>query len=48
MTEKEPDAPTPWTDPDDAPELTEAFFQTADWSEDTTQKREPHPAEPKA
>ena len=48
MTENAPDAPTPWTDPADAPELTEAFFQTADQSEGATQKREPHPAEPKA
>lgn len=48
MTEKAPDAPTPSTDPDDAPELTEAFFQTADRDEGATQKREPHPAEPKS
>ena len=48
MTEKEPDMPTPWTDPDDAPELTEAFFQTADRCDGATQKREPHRAAPKA
>ena len=30
MTAKKPTTPATWTDPDDAPELPEAFFQTAD------------------
>ena len=30
MTAKKPSTPATWTDPDDAPELTEAFFATAD------------------
>lgn len=30
MTAKKPTTPATWTDPDDAPELSEAFFQTAD------------------
>jgi uncharacterized protein (DUF4415 family) len=30
MTAKKPSTPATWTDPDDAPELTEAFFQNAD------------------
>ena len=30
MTAKKPSTTTTWTDPDDAPELTEAFFKTAD------------------
>ena len=29
MTEKKSSTPNTWTDPDDAPELTEAFFKTA-------------------
>lgn len=38
MTAKKPSTPATWTDPDDAPELTEAFFQTADQYEGTTLK----------
>lgn len=38
MTAKKPSTPVTWTDPDDAPELTEAFFQTADRYEGTTLK----------
>ena len=30
MTAKKPSTTATWTDPDDAPELTEAFFKTAD------------------
>ena len=30
MTAKKPTTPATWTDPDDAPELPEAFFQKAD------------------
>jgi uncharacterized protein (DUF4415 family) len=30
MTAKKPSTPATWTDPDDAPELTEAFFKNAD------------------
>ena len=30
MTAKKPSTRATWTDPDDAPELTEAFFKTAD------------------
>ena len=30
MTAKKPSTPAPWVDPDDAPELTEAFFEGAD------------------
>lgn len=30
MTAKKPSKPATWIDPDDAPELTEAFFQAAD------------------
>ena len=30
MTAKESSTPAIWTDPDDAPELTEAFFENAD------------------
>ena len=29
MTAKKPSTPSTWTDPDDAPKLTEAFFKTA-------------------
>lgn len=29
MTAKKPSTPTTWVDPEDAPELTEAFFQGA-------------------
>ena len=29
MTAKKPSTPTTWVDPEDAPELTEAFFQEA-------------------
>ncbi|RKJ96630.1 BrnA antitoxin family protein [Alicycliphilus denitrificans] len=46
MTAKKPSTPTTWTDPDDAPELTEAFFQTADQYEGTTLK--PRRGRPKA
>jgi hypothetical protein len=30
MIAKKPSTPATWTDPDDAPELTEAFFKNAD------------------
>lgn len=30
MTAKKPSTPATWVDPDDAPELTDAFFQGAD------------------
>jgi uncharacterized protein (DUF4415 family) len=30
MNAKKPSTSTTWTDPDDAPELTEAFFKSAD------------------
>lgn len=30
MIENKPATPTPWTDPDDAPELSDAFFTEAD------------------
>ena len=30
MTGKSPNTPTVWTDPDDAPELTDDFFELAD------------------
>lgn len=30
MSAKKPSTPATWTDPDDAPELPEAFFQQAD------------------
>ena len=36
MTAKKPSTPATWTDPDDAPELTEAFFQAADQYEGAT------------
>ena len=38
MTAKTPSTPATWTDPDDAPELTEAFFQTADRYDGATLK----------
>lgn len=38
MTTKKPTPPVTWTDPDDAPELSEAFFQTADRYEGTVLK----------
>ena len=38
MTVKKPSTPATWTDPDDAPELTEAFFQTADRYDGATLK----------
>lgn len=38
MTAKKPSTPATWTDPDDAPELTEAFFQAADQYEGTMLK----------
>lgn len=38
MTAKKPSTPATWTDPDDAPELTEAFFQAADQYEGATLK----------
>ncbi len=38
MTAKKPSTPATWTDPDDAPELTEAFFQAADQSQGATLK----------
>lgn len=38
MTAKRPSTPATWTDPDDAPELTGAFFQAADQYEGATLK----------
>ena len=38
MTAIKPSTPATWTDPDDAPELTEAFFQTADRYDGATLK----------
>ncbi|NMM81102.1 hypothetical protein B2J86_09235 [Acidovorax sp. SRB_14] len=38
MTAKKPSTPATWTDPDDAPELSEAFFQTADQYDGATLK----------
>ena len=38
MTAKKPSTPATWTDPDDAPELTEACFQTADRYDGATLK----------
>ena len=38
MTAKKPSTPATWTDPDDAPQLTEVFFQTADQYEGATLK----------
>ena len=38
MTAKKPSTPATWTDPDDAPEPTEAFFQTADRYDGATLK----------
>ena len=38
MTAKKPSTPATWTGPDDAPELTEAFFQTADRYDGATLK----------
>jgi uncharacterized protein (DUF4415 family) len=35
MNAKKPTTPVTWTDPDDAPELSEAFFQKADRYEGT-------------
>ncbi len=50
MTAKKPSTPTIWTDPDDAPELTEAFFQTADRYDGATLKPRgrPRPLPPKS
>ena len=31
MSVKSPDSQKPWVDPDDAPELTEEFFETGEW-----------------
>ena len=38
MTAKKTSTPAPWTDPEDAPELTAAFFKQADRYEGTTLK----------
>ena len=38
MTAKKPATPAIWIDPDDAPELTEAFFQSADRYDGATLK----------
>ena len=38
MTAKKPSTPATWTAPDDAPELTEAFFQTSDRYDGATLK----------
>lgn len=38
MIAKKPSTPSTWTDPDDAPELTEAFFKTADRYDGATLK----------
>jgi len=38
MTAKRPSTPATWTDPDDAPELTEAFFQAEDQYQGATLK----------
>ena len=38
MTAKKPSTPATWTDSDDAPELTEAFFQIADRYDGATLK----------
>lgn len=46
MTAKKPSTPATWTDPDDAPELTEAFFRAADQYEGATLK--PRRGRPKA
>ncbi|MBK5915056.1 BrnA antitoxin family protein [Rhodocyclus purpureus] len=31
MNGKSPNSPQPWIDPDDAPELTDAFFEQGEW-----------------
>lgn len=36
MPKKKPAGAPPWTDPDDAPELTDAHFRQADWYAGTT------------
>ena len=38
MTAKQPATPAIWIDPDDAPDLAEAFFQSADRYDGTTLK----------
>lgn len=38
MTAKKPSTPSTWTDPDDAPELTQAFFKHADQYDGATLK----------
>lgn len=38
MTAKKPSTPSTWTDPDDAPELTQAFFKQADQYDGATLK----------
>jgi len=50
MNEKQNDGADTWTDPDDAPELTEAFFERATLYEgDTVVRRgRPKAAQPKA
>ena len=43
MTEKKRSTPAIWNDPDDAPELTAAFFKTADLYEGTKVKARGRP-----
>ena len=43
MTEKKRSTPAIWNDPDDAPELTAAFFKTADLYEGTKIKARGRP-----
>ncbi len=46
MTAKMPSTPATWIDPDDAPELTVAFFQTADLYEGKSLKPRGRPRAP--
>jgi uncharacterized protein (DUF4415 family) len=43
MTAKMPSTPTTWVDPEDAPELTEAFFKNADQYDGTKLKARGRP-----
>jgi uncharacterized protein (DUF4415 family) len=43
MTAKKPSTPAVWNDPDDAPELTAAFFKSADLYEGTKLKTRGRP-----
>jgi uncharacterized protein (DUF4415 family) len=43
MTAKKPSTNATWTDPDDAPELTEAFFKNADQYDGTKLKARGRP-----